>query len=244
MASDLAKRAALNNAAWCDAMARAHRRPGVFSPTIWSNRHAMPRFYPNLVTLEPATEPSTLLGHIRDLIDAGLPNGWSVKDSFCQLDLKSVGFTMLFEATWIHLPTPQSRSIAEKPDVVWRRIEMPEDLVEWEIAWAGGAPMNEPAIFLPPLLAERTHHVIAGYQNGRIVAGCIASEAADVMGITNLFLPNLDQQAYRSDCMAAAIQLSPALPLVSYDQEDECLAMQDVGFECLGPLRVFSFQAD
>ena len=53
---DWTRAAALNNARWCDAVCRAHGKPGRFLPPIWVNAETVPRFYPNAVTLEAGEE--------------------------------------------------------------------------------------------------------------------------------------------------------------------------------------------
>ncbi len=80
------EQAARNNAIWCDAVCRAHDIPGEFYDAIWINWHPAPRFYSNAVTLSYEQDAAAQqLAFIRALLDAGLPNGWCIKDSFCTL---------------------------------------------------------------------------------------------------------------------------------------------------------------
>jgi hypothetical protein len=98
-----------NDAEWCDAVCRAHGNPGEFNTDMWLNRHPVPRFYPNVVTLvEPCQRQRDL---IDDLVAARLPHGWAIKDSCCTLDFASRGFQVLFIAQWIYLPVSRIRSI-------------------------------------------------------------------------------------------------------------------------------------
>lgn len=80
-----AEQAARNNAIWCDTICRAHGFPGEFHDSLWLNRHPVPRFYPNVVTLADEHRSAEQLTHIRDLIAADLPGSWAVKDSFSTL---------------------------------------------------------------------------------------------------------------------------------------------------------------
>ena len=46
--------AARNNARWCNAVCFAHGKSGRFLEHMWVNAEAVPRFYPNAVTLSDA----------------------------------------------------------------------------------------------------------------------------------------------------------------------------------------------
>ena len=46
--------AARNNARWCNAVCFAHGKSGRFLEHMWVNAEAVPRFYPNAVTLSAA----------------------------------------------------------------------------------------------------------------------------------------------------------------------------------------------
>ncbi|MET0423371.1 MAG: hypothetical protein ABW046_05825 [Actinoplanes sp.] len=107
------------NAEWCDLYCRAHRLPVSSDAKLWHTARRSPPYYPDAVTLDPATTEADVLGPI----DSG--PGCSVKDSFATLDLTPYGFRVLFEATWIHRP-------AGPPGTgeTWRRTaasDMPDD---------------------------------------------------------------------------------------------------------------------
>ena len=97
--------AARNNADWCDAYCRSQGVGGQFAADCWSSPRRTPPRYPDAVTLAPGVVVDVVLGRI----DTG--PGCSVKDSFDDLDLDSVGFARLFRAAWIactDAPEPQS----------------------------------------------------------------------------------------------------------------------------------------
>jgi len=87
-----------NNALWCDAVCRAHGLPGEFLAGLWLNRQPVPRFYSNAITLSPK-DPAGQRAWVAHLMTRR-PH-FSVKDSFAALDLSSLGFDVLFEATWL-----------------------------------------------------------------------------------------------------------------------------------------------
>lgn len=83
MTSARVEHAARNNAVWCEAVCRVHGAPGEFHGALWLNRHRVPRFYPNVVTLCTQDGTASQLARIQDLVATGPPGRWSVKDSFC-----------------------------------------------------------------------------------------------------------------------------------------------------------------
>ncbi len=96
MAKRLVERAARNNALWCDAVCAVHRGSGEFHRDFWLNRGETDRLYPNLVTLTGSEGVATQKEAIAELIRTLRQDGWSVKDSFGNLDLNDLGFDPAF----------------------------------------------------------------------------------------------------------------------------------------------------
>lgn len=231
-----------NNARWCDAVCRAHGRPGEFFTDFWMNRQPTPRFYPNLVTLTRPSDLSTQLRAIDSLGERGALSDWGVKDSFCTLDLAALGFQVVVEAHWLWraatLPPPR----AEQTGIRWARIEDGAALTAWEAAWDGRPGDGEdapPRVFLPALLADSAIAVMAAYQNEQIVAGAIASHTGDVVGLSNVFTPAGEAAHYWAGCVDRVMATFPGLPLVGYEGGDELATAQALGFATVGPLRVW-----
>jgi hypothetical protein len=240
MLDDRIIRAARNNAEWCDAVCRAHGNPGEFHDDIWLNRYAVPRFYPNAGTL---AEPSPRqLALIDELIAARLPSGWAVKDSFSMLDLESRGFRMLFDAEWIYLPFSRMKNMA-KTSARWEIVRTDLALAEWESAWttaAGDTSKNR--IFLPSLLDNKDVAMLAGFSDGDIVAGAIANRSNNVVGWSNFFAPAIEMFDDAVTSLATIARVFPGLPIVGYEHGDDLRNAHALGFESLGPLRVWMFQ--
>ncbi len=242
MLDDRVIRAARNNAEWCNAVCRAHGNPGEFHRGLWLSRHPVPRFYPNAGTL---AEPSQRqLDLIDELIASRLPPGWAVKDSFSMLDLEPRGFQLLFTAEWIHLPVSSLRDIATAVKVDrWEVVRSDRAHEEWESASnrAGGDGSGD-RIFVPSLLADEDIALVAGYRDGHIISGAIANRSDDVVGWSNFFAP----EAEKFDCAMASLAtiagIFPGSPIVGYEQGDDLRNAHAVGFESLGPLRVWTFQ--
>jgi hypothetical protein len=211
--------AARNNAEWCDAVTRAWGGRGRFESSLWINPGEAPPFYPNAVTLTPTPE-------IRAIAEA--QGDFAVKESFRTLDLTAFGFAPLFDATWIWRD-PQ----AIETDGRWRIIRDAASLARWEAAWRGDEAGLD--LFRPALLEERDHAFIAREVDGRIMAGCVASRSAEVVGISNLFGPN----ELAAGGLAAVQDFAPNLPVVGYEAGAALESMKSLGFQALGSLLVW-----
>jgi len=243
MLNDRYVRAAHNNAEWCDAVCRAHRNPGEFHDDMWLNCNAVPRFYPNAGTL---AEPSLRqLALIDELIAAGLQSGWAVKDSFSMLDLESRGFRILFDAEWIYLPVSQMKDIAlASTSARWGIVRNDLALAEWESAWTRAAgDTSKDRIFLPSLLENRDIAVVAGFRDGDIVAGAIGNRSDDVVGWSNFFSPATEMFDHAVASLATIARVFPDLAIVGYEHGDDLRNAHSLGFESIGPLRVWTFQS-
>lgn len=235
MSGSRAQQAALNNASWCDAVCNAHTRPGCFDAGLWWHGGPVPRFYPNVVTLEK--EPPELMSRIEALIEVRQGVAWSLKDSFACLDLGALRCRELFCAQWLWRET---EPLKESPDKLrWHRIADAGELAEWERAWAGGAAPPAERVFLPPLLQDESIAVIAFERDAQVVAGVIAHLAAGVVGVTNLFVPDDEADRYRQACLKAASAAFPGVPLVCYEVDAVAVLLERLGFDQAGPLRVW-----
>ena len=241
MPDDRIIRAARNNAELCDAVCRAHGNPGEFHDEMWLNRRQVPRFYPNAGTLaEPSQQQLAL---IDDLI-ASLPPGWALKDSFSMLDLESGGFRMLFDADWIYLPVSRIKDIAAaRTSAQWEIVRNVLALAEWESAWTRSAgDTSKDRIFLPSLLDNKDVAMVVGLHDGHIVAGAIANRSDGVVGWSNFFAPAPEMLDHAVASLATIARIFPGLPIVGYEHGDDLRNAHSLGFESIGPLRVWIFQ--
>ncbi|MFD3804280.1 hypothetical protein ACFWSF_24405 [Streptomyces sp. NPDC058611] len=236
--------AALNNAAWCDAVCRSHGLPGTFAADAWTNPRRTPPLYPDAVTLTPDGVSAAALVAA---VDTGSP-GCSVKDSFAALDLGPEGFRVLFEAQWIHRPAGAPVTAAG-PLQEWSEVAGAGELRQWEAAWAGGEPSG---LFRPDLLAggtvfltgragsDGTAGAAGASTGGRIVAGAVAHRTGDVVGVSNLFARDgASAGAAWAGTLTAVASRWPGLPVVGYESGDDLDAALRAGFTALGPLRVW-----
>jgi hypothetical protein len=239
--ADRAAQAARNNAIWCDTICRAHGIAGEFHTQLWLCRQLAPRFYPNAVTLEPLAG-SAQLAHVQRLLGDALPASAGVKDSFCTLDLAPLGFQQLFGATWLwREPQPLPEPVDAAVD--WITVRDAGQLAEWEAAW-NGQPDDEhsapPArVFPAALLADPEIAFIAALIDRRIVAGAIANRTDTVVGLSNVFAPAGAAARFWPGCIRMATNAFAGLPLVGYESGADLEIARSLGFQAVGPLRVW-----
>jgi hypothetical protein len=237
------EQAARNNAVWCDTVCRAHGIPGEFHDSLWMNRHPVPRFYSNAVTLSDQRNATTQLAHIQALLDSGLSGNWSVKDSFCVLDLTDLGFQVLFEATWLWRAPAATAPHDTDCRIRWTWVHGESELAQWETAWNGAPAITsstkQPRLFVPGLLADPDLGFLAAYQDKAIVAVAIANRTENVVGVSNIFTPAAGDDLFWAGCIATVQERFPGLPLVGYQRGPELEVAQRAGFERLQDLRVW-----
>jgi hypothetical protein len=194
----------------------------------------VPRFYPNVVTLTPEGAPRQL-----DLLSRlDLPGRWGVKDSFATLDLAPLGFTELFSARWLHF-APEKPAPTSPSEARWVQVRDRAALASWETAWSGQPEGALPTVFRPGLLEDAGTTFLAAYQGDSLVAGAIAYRAQGVVSLSNTFFKTAETGRLREELLGQLLAAFPGVPLVGYEHGDELAAWCALGFEPLGPLRVW-----
>jgi hypothetical protein len=225
----VARRAAANNAEWCDLVCRTHAIHGTFDGEAWSSPTRTPPFYPDAVTLGADVPVPDLLARI----DAS--RGCSIKDSFASLDLTSFGFRALFDAAWtVRRATPGQRS---PTGLRWDVVRDPERFVGWEQAWRGDGGQRH--VLRPALLDHEDVTVLAGRDGDRVVAGVVLNHSTEVVGVSNFFSTHGDVAANWASGLAHIGELVPGAILVGYESADALDAPRSDEFETAGPLRVW-----
>jgi hypothetical protein len=245
MKSSITALAAYNNAMWCDAVCRAHDRPGEFHETLWFTRLGTPRFYPDAVTTAGVEAAPAQLKAIADLIGSTRRREWFVKDSFRCLRLNSLGFEPLFDAEWIAMSGARPDVRHNLPDYRSTIVTDEAGLIAWEQSWAGeeanATAIPQPSVFMPSLLADDSVVFVSIQGEDGIAGGGILNRGADVVGLSNLFGSKIDW-VWRS-LTAMAGEIFPGLPLVGYEHGNELAAAKLAGFETVGPLRIWRLRA-
>jgi hypothetical protein len=230
-----ARRAAHNNARWCNAVCRAHGGDTAFGASAWFNRLPSPPYYPNLVTLDPHAFGVPELAAIP-------PEGEvAVKDSFARLDLSNLGFAPLFDAQWIwREPVFVARSTSA---LNWSVAADDEALAAWEDAWWRGVQEGPPALRLfPPVLLKKAglSFLLGRRPEGTLAAGAALLPGDGVAGLACVFLPQGEQRsAVYAELLHAAQDACPEDALVGYESGEDLRLAEEAGFTPAGPLRVW-----
>jgi hypothetical protein len=226
--------AALNNAEWCEAVARSHGVRSRFTAAAWLAASRTPVGYPDAVTLVPEADRSLLDG-----IDTS--PGCSVKDSFGTLDLARDGFDVLFESTWIVRAVaaegsgagPRMTPAERRLDWRWSRVTR-HGLEEWaELSRARG-------VYRASLLAEPGVVLLQAHDGSRTVGGAALTHTGRVVGISNVFAVAGVPIEFVWEQLAAQTELAfPGRLQVGYESGADLMAPLGAGFRELGPLRVW-----
>jgi hypothetical protein len=240
MRNGIVAQAARNNALWCGKVCAAYGRPGEFHETLWLNRHGVPRYYPNAVTLTGSGSAALQTEAIAALIQSPRQSEWTVKDSFACLDLDRHGFLPLFDAEWLRMEAPIGDVRPETGNLQWRRVAGAADLIGWEREWAAADPnAGKTRLFMPGLLSEPDILFVFLLVNGSPAGGGILNRGVGIVGLSNLFIRSIDAEAAWRGLARAAATAFPGLALVGYDRGEELAAAHRAGFATIGPLRIW-----
>jgi hypothetical protein len=216
--------AAWNNAEWCELVCRTHGVDTRLDQDAWTAVRRSPPLYPDAVTLREHASAHDLLPRIDS------SPGCSVKDSFASVDLSADGFRLLFEAEWIHRQPTRTRA---RTRLHWSVVQTTDDLLAWATAHGGGAT------FHPALLDNPAVVILTARDKGDLVAGVIGNRSESVVGLSNLFIGEVDLGQVWAEASEALGAQFPGLPMVGYEDGTNLRAAHHAGFVSVGPLRVW-----
>ncbi len=234
--ADRVRLAALNNALWCDAVARSHGVAGRFEDDAWTTPSRTPPYYPDAVTLSPDADAYEVLARVDG------SDGCSVKDSWATLDLSVEDFARLVVGEWLWLdPATELPRLDDPAAHSWHRVTTADEMAEWVRAWS--TDPDAEAILRADLLAEPGVHVLAARPladpGGPVVAGAIVNVTGEVAGLGNLFARDGDEHQAWREAAAAAREVGSGIPLVGWEAGASLDAALAAGCERLGPLAVW-----
>ncbi len=217
--------AAHNNADWYAMMFDVHRLKYERSDAAFLALEKPPPFHSWITTTAPSSETMLL-----NLVLENLQRpGFLIKDAFDCLALDNQGLIEFFSGTWIW-----NESVPPANTSNWRRVTTAEELLMWEAAWRNNDAPSKARQF-PDAILQRDDVFIWGRECGDgFDAGVIANLSADCVGLSNCFGNN----AYPA---AAAICAAHAdkRPVVGYENGDDLIAAQSLGFTTTGTLRLW-----
>jgi hypothetical protein len=226
-------KAALNNAQWCDIVCRTHKTPGEFLENIWINQQEVPAFYPNLVTIKPLSDES--INDITETLKKIPLKTYAIKDSFNELQADEIGCKSLFEAEWI---TYSQKELAPASAIDnWTIIKNDEELKNWEYAWNHNQSTDK-RIFLPNILSVKDVFFLAKYKSNQIIAGGIVNISHDVVGLSNVFTQEVNNDNIWSEVSFFIKEKISPLPIVGYERDEALALALEAGFKTIGKLKV------
>ena len=207
--------------AWYDDVHALHGIPVHVGHGVWATLGQTIPWHSAAKTVEPGVSAERVV----DAVSA-LPH-CAVADSFGDLALDARGFTLLLEATWVHLERAPEEGLPEG----WSVIADADTLAEWSTAhdYVGVLP---PAALLHPRL-----QVLACHRGGALVGGAVIHDGPGALGFSNSW--GAGAVASSEEVLAAVGALHPGRAVTDFAQGAELEAMLAAGFTPLGPQRVW-----
>jgi hypothetical protein len=227
-----ASHCARNNADLYQAVFRAHNIADTRTPEAWSSSANAPPYYSNFVALSEAS--GTELSKQISKLKRELTPPFSVKDSFAKLEIAKLGFSILFEATWISRSV--HRVVSNLP-IQWKRVSSESDFARWQNAWQQSSPTEE-RVFIPKMLADPQLAFFAREDDGVFTAGCLANQSTDAIGLSNVFYAESNSDCFKQSA-ACLDTISMGLPIVGYENGEALKLAIAAGFQEVGPLRIW-----
>jgi len=238
MKNELLHQAVQNNVSWCTAVLDSHGMQSELLSEIWFSDNPVPRFYPNLITLQPVTEISNRV----ELLATKLPCGWGVKDSYATLELHASSFVVGIDACW-YGRMPTAPPTCPSSDFNLSLVASDDELMSWEAAWSG---QKQPIrTFRSELRDNRAVQFISASRwhrdqstvTAQIEGGLAVIKSDGVAGISNAF----GHAEAILACIEFAANLHPNRDLVGYGSGEDLAELEKIGFKSLGPLRVWLY---
>lgn len=209
---------------WYDDIFTLHHRLASTDGRMWVAESPPPPWHSAVKTLSPDVEADEVVAAM-----TRHPGG-SVADSFGHLDLERDGFALLFEATWVHHAGIADANWPEG----WVVVKDPVLLDEWCRAH------DYSGVLVPDVLESPSFHILARIEEGEPTAGAVVHDAVAVTGLTNMWTSRdlLTADEVRQ-LLACAGVIHPGRGVVDYARGDELDVLVSVGYERLGPQRVW-----
>ncbi|WP_152364516.1 hypothetical protein [Microlunatus speluncae] len=189
---------------------------------LWLGTDPGPPWHSGAMTLQPGLEPARVIELLGPDFDS------SIADNFVDLDLADQGFTVLFDATWVHAPAP--RTGAAHPED-WSVITSPELLAEWSRRHDYVGVLTEAALRLPEL------RILARTRDGRLTGGAVLHRTGSVVAVSNVWA-DVEPGGW-AEIMIMAELLFPGRDLVGYERDQDLTDALAASFTPVGPHRVW-----
>lgn len=225
-----------NNCGLYEAIFSANNLNYFKSDASWYTLEKVPPLYSNLITLSSEWKPDDIFSQINKNHEKNNWGGWSIKDSFGILDLKSLGFRKLFDSAWIFLDRNNFKPVFDNHNLRYEMIKDVNEFLEWRTAWNPDKSISG-KIFSQNLLKNPLISFIAGYDNDRIVGGCLVNKTG-ALGISNFFSPDGNIE-YWSNMIRYIFDKFEENNIVGYERADALDTLSQLGYEKVGNLAVW-----
>jgi hypothetical protein len=204
--------------AWYDDVFALHGVTTACDQLLWRALGDPPPYHSVAKTLQPGVRASTVL--------AAVSGPGSVADSYADLDLP--GFTVLFDATWVH---HAGRRRGASP-AAWRVVTTPETLAMW-------CERHDYVGVLTTAVLDRPAFTVLGRFDGDdLVGGAVLHDGSPCVGLSNTWaIPG--QELDGEELLAAAHALHPERALSDYATGDDLQARLRAGWCAVGHHRVW-----
>ena len=205
--------------AWYDDVMALHGVPTARDGGLWRALAPPPPFHSVAKTLRPGVDSTVA-------VQTAEGRG-GVADSYADLDLP--GFTLLFEATWLHrAPAPSGRRAAGS----WVALRTPELLTLW-------SERHDYVGVLPPaVLDHRAFAVLGRFDEGELVGGAVVHAGPGSVDLSNTWAAPGRTMDWE-ELVDVAQGLHPGHALTCYAHGEELSGLLGAGFEPVGPQRVW-----
>ena len=213
-----------NNVALYESVYRAHRLRFTRTGGLWLAQDPAPAWYSDAIAFIPHARVIPIISALEDRPRA------SVKDSFANLDLTSGGFRELFAATWMYQSPPERVGPCA---LTWRRVETPGRMVQYrELHGSANSLVDD-------LLTDPDVSLYLGTREEEIVAGALVNQSGPDVGISNVFVRDIDPMPVWADLVSLVAEIYPGRALVGYESGEDLKPAIAAGFRAIGPLRIW-----
>lgn len=218
--------AAASSLRWYEDIFALHHIPNAVQNGVWRSLAEPPRWHSAAKTIEPADVRAEALRAVESFEHC------SIADTFASLDLADAGFSVLFEATWVHHP-PLNDVRGALPEG-WSVIGSEEELEPWN------KEQDTVDVLLPSLLSHPRFRFLCEEADGRLLGGAVLHNAGrDIVGMSNEWVVP-GRQLNPEALLACAGRLYPGRAVVGYERGHHLEAFLDAGFAGQGPKRVWA----
>lgn len=205
--------------AWYDDVFALHGVPTACDVFLWRALADPPPYHSVAKTLQPGVPASAVLAAVR--------GSGSVADSFADLDLP--GFTVLFEATWVHHAGATTGGVPG----AWSVITTPETLAVWNRCH------DYVGVLTAPVLDRPAFTVLGCFDGEDLVGGAVLHDGSRAVGLSNTWaLP--DRTLDWDELLAAAHAVHPGRALTDYASGEVLHSLLGAGFRAVGTQRVWA----